>query len=68
MAVVDYSAEIERYTDILKSFRKSKELFGNEQKILALEQQRYELLYQQIHGYLGEKGTEKAERKSNRLQ
>ena len=49
MAVVDYSAEIERYTDILKSFRKSKELFGNEQKILALEQQRYELLYQQIH-------------------
>lgn len=62
MAVVDYSAEIERYTDILKSFRKSKELFGNEQKILALEQQRYELLYNQIHGYLADKGTDKAEK------
>lgn len=67
MPTFDYSVEIERYTDILKSFRKDKRLFGNEQKILELEQQRYELLYNQIHGYLVEQATAKAENEIQRL-
>lgn len=67
MAGSNYSVEIEQYLEILKSFRKNKSLFTNEQKILALEQQRYELLYNQIHGCLAEKGTDEAEKEIQKL-
>ena len=52
MAVVNYKDEIERSTEILKVYRKSKELFANEENMLILAQERYRLYRSQIHDYL----------------
>ncbi len=61
-SVDDYSIEIDKYTDILRTCRKRKDLYNNQKAILTIVQQRYELLYHQIHNYLAEKHTEKAEK------
>lgn len=52
MAVVNYKDEIDRSTEILKVYRKSKELFANEENMLILVQERYRLYRSQIHDYL----------------
>ena len=49
---VNYSDEIEKSTETLIAFRKSKELFGREDDILSLMQVRYSLYWSQIHEYL----------------
>lgn len=61
MAVVNYKDEIEKSTEILKVYRKSKELFANEENILVLLQERYGLYRSQIHNYLAPQKTQKAE-------
>lgn len=53
--------EIQESIQILKMFRKSKEMFNRERDILELLQQRYKLNYSQIHEYLAPKKTEKSE-------
>ena len=61
MAVVNYKDEIERSTEILKVYRKSKELFANEENMLILEQERYRLYRSQIHDYLAPQKNQVAE-------
>lgn len=61
MAVVNYKDEIERSTEILKVYRKSKELFANEENMLILEQERYRLYRSQIHDYLAPQKKQVAE-------
>lgn len=63
MAVVDYSEQIKQLNKVLKAFRQNKELFDKEKDILDIEQQRYKLLYSQIHEFLAPKNTESAEKK-----
>ena len=67
MAVANYKNEIARSSEILKKFRKSKELFNREKEILELMQQRYGLNYSQIHEYLAPKKTEKSEKEIQEL-
>ena len=61
MAIVNYKEQIEKSADLLKAFRKSKELFTKEKEILDLCKQRYQMCYSQIHEYLAPKKTEKSE-------
>lgn len=61
MAIVNYKDEIERSTEILKVYRKSKELFANEENMLILEQERYRLYRSQIHDYLAPQKKQVAE-------
>lgn len=61
MAVVNYKDEIEKSTEILKVYRKSKELFANEENMLILEQERYRLYRSQIHDYLAPQKKQVAE-------
>lgn len=58
---VDYKNEISRSASILLKFRKSTKLFNDETAVLNLLQQRYEMLYAQIHEYLAPKKTKEAE-------
>lgn len=61
MAIANYKDEIARSTEILKVYRKSKELFDNEENMLILEQERYRLYRSQIHDYLAPQKNDKAE-------
>lgn len=61
MAVANYREEIGKANDILKAFRKSKELFSRESDLLELEKQRYSLCYSQIHEYLAPKKSKDGE-------
>lgn len=67
MAAANYKNEIARSSEILKKFRKSKELFNREKEILELMQQRYGLNYSQIHEYLVPKKTDKSEKEIQEL-
>ena len=59
--VVDLGGEIAEYTEVLKRFRKSKELFGREREVLELEEERYRMYYSQVHLWLAGKRTAEAE-------
>lgn len=59
--MVDYRGEIEEYNRVLKAFRKSAELFRKEKELLELCQERYRLIYTQIHKVLAPKRTESGE-------
>ena len=59
--MADYKAEIAKSCEILKEFRKSKELFKREKDILDLMKGRYRLYWSQIHEFLAPKGTDSAE-------
>lgn len=61
MAVANYKDEIIKSGEILKAFRKNKDLFTKEKDVLQLMKQRYQMCYSQIHEYLAPKKTEKAE-------
>ena len=52
MKVTDFSKQIDSSSEILKSFRNSKELFNKEKEMLELMKTRYNLYNSQIHGYL----------------
>ena len=61
MATANYKDEIVKSVEILKAFRKSKDLFNKEKEILDLCKQRYKMCWSQIHEYLAPKKTDKAE-------
>lgn len=61
MATANYKDEIAKSVEILKAFRKSKDLFNKEKEILDLCKQRYKMCWSQIHEYLAPKKTDKAE-------
>lgn len=56
--MTDYSAQIETSAEILKTYRKSLELFGEEKKILELEKLRATIIYSQIYDYLAPRKKE----------
>lgn len=57
----NYKEEIEKSCQILKAFRKSKELFDKEKDILEFMEERYKLYYSQIHEYLAPKKQKETE-------
>lgn len=61
MAIADYASEIAEYNRVLKAFRKSPQLFKQERELLELCQERYQLIYTQIHKVLAPKKTDKSE-------
>lgn len=54
-------ALIDRYTEVLKEFRKSRELFGHESEILDLCKTRYGLYFSEIHEVLSFEGGDECE-------
>lgn len=66
MAVVDYTAEIEKSCVALRKARKSK-AFEREKEMLELEQLRYKLYWSQIHDWLAPKRNDKCEQEIRRL-
>lgn len=58
-----YEKYIDDTTDILKKFRKSKELYNSEKDILELMKQRYELYRTEIHEILAPQRTQSCETK-----
>lgn len=65
--MADYTKQIENLTAVLKQYRKSTILFGNETKIVELEDLRYRVIWSQIHDFLAKKHTDAAEREIQRL-
>ena len=61
MEARDLSKEIERYNKIQERVIKKRELCQDEGMVLSLEEERYRLIYSQIHGYLAPKREEWAE-------
>ena len=61
MEARDLSEEIERYNKIQERVIKKRELCQDEGMVLSLEEERYRLIYSQIHGYLAPKREEWAE-------
>lgn len=56
-----YSKEIGQYAEMLRKFRKSRELFQMENELLELEQTRYKLINYEIHRVLVKKKNAKSE-------
>ena len=67
MVVQNCRAEIERSTQLLKSFLASKELYKKEKDILELMQHRYKLNYSQIHLFLAPKKSKEGEKEIRSL-
>ena len=67
MVVQNCRAEIERSTQLLKSFLASKELYKKEKDILELMQHRYKLNYSQIHLFLAPKKSKDGEKEIRSL-
>lgn len=65
--MADYTKQIENLTAVLKQYRKSTILFGNETKIAELEDLRYRVIWSQVHDFLAKKHTDAAEREIQRL-
>lgn len=61
MEARDLSKEIRRYNEIQSKVMKKKDLCQNEEMVLSLEEERYRLIYSQIHGYLAPKRESLAE-------
>lgn len=59
--MANYSREIEKSAELLRVFRKDKQLFNMEKEVLELCKQRYQMCWSQIHEYLAPKKTEKSE-------
>lgn len=56
-----YGKEIGQYAEMLRKFRKSRELFQMENELLELEQTRYKLINYEIHRVLVKKKNTKSE-------
>lgn len=56
-----YYNEIKQYSELLRKFRKSTELFKLENEILEIEQTRYRMLNYEIHTNLARRKTQKSE-------
>lgn len=61
MAIANYREEIATTVEIIKNFRKSRELYNKEQEFLDIMQEKYKMCYSQIHEYLAPKKNQKSE-------
>ena len=61
MKTGNYETQIKKTAELLKAFRKDKNLFNKEKEILDICKQRYQMCWSQIHENLALKKTEKAE-------
>lgn len=61
MAIANYREEIATTVEIIKNFRKSRELYNKEQEFLDIMQEKYKMCYSQIHEYLAPKKSQKSE-------
>lgn len=62
-----YSKEIAEYSELLKKFRRSRELFQMENELLELEQTRYRMIDYEVHKNLVRQKTARAEEQVRKL-
>ena len=60
--MANYKEQIAKSGELLRAFRKSKELFNKEKDILEICKQRHQMCWSQIHEYLAPKKTDESEK------